>query len=250
MVTAFSQGTLMRAPTTQGRLEDIAPGGRILVLAPHPDDEALGCGGAIAAANDAGMEIHIVCVTDGRLSHQNSQKWPPEKLINLRATEFYRSSALLTGGKGNAYMLGYTDQSSPQTAADIELACLRVKAMLSPFRPSVIWSSWIGDPHIDHQNAARLAYALQRHWDEAALYFYSVWGRFVENDQIKNTTPLSFDTTKFQSIKSRAVMAHQSQMTQLIDDDPSGFVMTAQTRDHLVQTNEFFLEADDEYRSL
>ena len=42
--------------------------GKALVLAPHPDDEVIGCGGAILAHNDAGAEVVVALITDGRFS--------------------------------------------------------------------------------------------------------------------------------------------------------------------------------------
>src|SRR5690606_13005283 len=40
-------------------------GARILVVAPHPDDESLCCGGLIATARRAGAEVSIVWITSG-----------------------------------------------------------------------------------------------------------------------------------------------------------------------------------------
>ena len=36
-----------------------------MVLAPHPDDEVFGCGGAIASHVRAGVPLHVVILTDG-----------------------------------------------------------------------------------------------------------------------------------------------------------------------------------------
>ena len=39
--------------------------GRLLVLAPHPDDEVFGCGGAIMRQMGAGGIVHVIILTDG-----------------------------------------------------------------------------------------------------------------------------------------------------------------------------------------
>src|SRR3546814_14981849 len=39
---------------------------RVAVVAPHPDDEILGCGGTMARAAAAGAEVHVVVVTRGQ----------------------------------------------------------------------------------------------------------------------------------------------------------------------------------------
>ena len=41
------------------------PGQRVLVLAPHPDDEVIGCGGAIVGHVRAGCDVRVVHVTSG-----------------------------------------------------------------------------------------------------------------------------------------------------------------------------------------
>ena len=45
---------------------------RLVVLAPHPDDEILACGGLIALHLDAGGELLIVSASDGEASHRSS----------------------------------------------------------------------------------------------------------------------------------------------------------------------------------
>ena len=48
-------------PYTAGRLE----GSPVLVLAPHPDDEVFGCGGALVQAAKNGIPVRVVVLTDG-----------------------------------------------------------------------------------------------------------------------------------------------------------------------------------------
>src|SRR5580704_16937481 len=48
----------------------------LLVLAPHPDDESLGCGGLIADCQARGQPVYVLILTDGAGSHRNSREYP------------------------------------------------------------------------------------------------------------------------------------------------------------------------------
>jgi LmbE family N-acetylglucosaminyl deacetylase len=55
-----------------------------IVVAPHPDDESLGCGGLIVDACRQGLPGKVVIVSDGAGSHPNSKAYPPDRLTALR----------------------------------------------------------------------------------------------------------------------------------------------------------------------
>ena len=55
---------MTRQPLPPGRTTDVLPR-RTLVLAPHFDDEVLGCGGLVRKLADAGAEVHVLFLTDG-----------------------------------------------------------------------------------------------------------------------------------------------------------------------------------------
>jgi LmbE family N-acetylglucosaminyl deacetylase len=55
-----------------------------IVVAPHPDDESLACGGLIADASRQGLRAKIVIISDGAGSHPNSKAYPPDRLTALR----------------------------------------------------------------------------------------------------------------------------------------------------------------------
>src|SRR6202044_4049231 len=74
----------------------VAPQARkILVVAPHPDDESLGCGGLISLSAQAGSSVYIGFVTDGAASHRNSTAWSPVRLAAQREQEASRALACL-----------------------------------------------------------------------------------------------------------------------------------------------------------
>jgi hypothetical protein len=46
-------------------MEQFSKDDRVLILAPHPDDEAIGAGGLIQRALSAGAKVNIICFTNG-----------------------------------------------------------------------------------------------------------------------------------------------------------------------------------------
>lgn len=242
MVTAFAQGTLLKIAANNINISNLCANGAIAILAPHPDDEALGCGAAIAAASDIAKDIHIICLTDGRASHQNSCAWFPEKLVNTRRKEFIKSCAILTKGRAKTYWLNYIDQHSPNNATEQLKAAEAIAALLAYADIKAIWASWLFDPHIDHKNTALIALFLKQHYfKNARLYFYSVWGRFIATKALHNYECFAFNSQPYLGRKKAASLAHKTQMTDLINDDPSGFMMEQKTLEHLIHSPEYFL---------
>jgi LmbE family N-acetylglucosaminyl deacetylase len=58
-----------------------------LVLAPHQDDETIGAGGTLLLAKRAGVELHVLFVTDGRSKGAVSYGETPEEVIRIRNRE-------------------------------------------------------------------------------------------------------------------------------------------------------------------
>jgi LmbE family N-acetylglucosaminyl deacetylase len=58
-----------------------------VVVAPHPDDEILGCGGLLRHAAEQGMEVRVVAVTDGEACYPDEHWWTPERLRSARRAE-------------------------------------------------------------------------------------------------------------------------------------------------------------------
>ena len=70
--------------------------GSILVVAAHPDDEVLGCGGYIATRTKAGDEVSVIFLSDGVTSREESEQKP---LIEARR-EAAKSAAKILGVTG------------------------------------------------------------------------------------------------------------------------------------------------------
>lgn len=222
-------------------IDVLAGDGDVLVLAPHPDDETLGCGAAIAAAVEAGRRVHVVVVTDGAASHPDSRSHPPARLAALRAGEVATAVRRLTGGASEPILLGYPDQGAP----DRPEAHAEIADRLAPQMRGLgaIWSAWEGDPHPDHQRTWTLARFLSALSPSARLLAYPVWGRVQGEAEAPLDRPLlRFAAAPWRAIKANALDAHRSQTTRMISDDPAGFMLEPCLARHFVEHDEIFID--------
>ena len=73
---------------TKARVLDLRQlGESVVVVAAHPDDESIACGGLIGLLARRSVVINIIVVTDGCGSHPNSFDYPPARSAKLRAEE-------------------------------------------------------------------------------------------------------------------------------------------------------------------
>lgn len=100
------------------KIEAINPQDRILILAPHPDDEVIGCAGIIQEAVEAGAAVYVAYLTNG--DHNQFAFIVYEKRLTFRKGEFIhmgevrRSESIkamkfLGVDEGNLFFLGYPD---------------------------------------------------------------------------------------------------------------------------------------------
>ncbi len=203
------------------------------VIAPHPDDDAIGCGGTIARLAARGARIHVLYVTDGSASHVKSKRFPPAVLRDRREDEA-RAALRRLGIRTTPLFLRAPDSglAALGAAARAELIA-RVARWITLARADVVFAPWPRDPHPDHVATAEIvAAALPHGGRRPAVYGYGVWlpvrgddtdrpGRFEARASEVRLAPHDVER------KRAAILEHRSQTGTLIDDDPDGFVIDA-----------------------
>lgn len=223
--------------------------GPVVVIAPHPDDETLGCGGLIAALVKNGTLVHTIFATDGSSSHRNSKLWPPHRLAQQRQLEAADALSALGAGDQPRSFLSLKDANMPaQGEPGYEAALNTLMAILSQLRPELVLVPWRRDPHCDHRDAwALVTDALQRSGQDSDLLEYTIWldelGAPEDYPTPGEVEVVEFSMPDLAAIKRRAIMAHTSQLGGLILDDPDGFFLTASTLDRLIKPNETYWRA-------
>jgi LmbE family N-acetylglucosaminyl deacetylase len=201
--------------------------GPALVLAPHPDDETLGCGGLIARCCAAGCPPVVAILTDGRASHPGSAAFPPGRLADRRRTEV-RTALRRLGLRPNRLLwLGEPDSRAPQAGPGFRRMVRRLAGVVRRGGCSAIVSPWRFDPHGDHVAAARIAAAVAARTGVRSRA-YPVWGWTLEpGAPVWQHRPAGgrLDVTRMRLRKRAALRAHRSQYGGLITDAPNGFTL-------------------------
>ncbi|MGY2372957.1 PIG-L deacetylase family protein [Pseudomonas sp. SDO524_S393] len=65
----------------------VPPGARVVIIAPHPGDEVLACGGLLQLLCTLEHPLQLISITDGSASHPGSNVWPASRLSVVRPQE-------------------------------------------------------------------------------------------------------------------------------------------------------------------
>jgi LmbE family N-acetylglucosaminyl deacetylase len=131
---------------------DLGGARRVVVAAPHPDDEVLGAGGLLALLTAAGVAIEIIAVTDGEASHPDAGLDPAE-LAERRTAETAAALGLL-GVDALVIRLRVPDGGVAECEDEVAGA---LEARLGP--DAWCLATWAGDGHPDHEATGRAAAA-------------------------------------------------------------------------------------------
>jgi len=155
------QGTPLHLWQTSSKLAELATisvaelvpqGHRAVIIAPHPDDEVLGCGGLLQGLAALGRAIQLISVTDGSASHPGSQRWPVQRLSVVRPQESAQALHRLGLPLHSLKWLraGFSDS---QVEAREEQLTEFIQRYLKP--TDVVFTTWREDGHCDHEAVGR-----------------------------------------------------------------------------------------------
>lgn len=215
------KGALFADTTPATTLHALTGQGPILVLAPHPDDDVLGCGGLISAATAAGVEVHIAYLTDGRRSHVGSRHWSAARLIEARRAEARNAAQLLGVEPWRLTFLPNRDGTLLLNANAQRKTARILDELVRRHGIRRIFTSWLHDPHPDHVAAALLAQGMHERRPQLTIISYPVYGRLLPDRTVlhdRNWRAVRLDVREQLDAKRAALGAHRTQITPLIDD--------------------------------
>jgi LmbE family N-acetylglucosaminyl deacetylase len=140
---------------------------RVLVVAPHMDDEVLGVGGAICRHIDAGDSVAVCIVANRAYGHRYD-----EAMIAEEREAAYKAKEVL--GYQELHFLGLPDERLDAVLQDI---IIPLEELYQRVRPEVVYVNHRGDNNQDHQAVFRAAMVVCRPYGGGhlrSLYAYEV----------------------------------------------------------------------------
>ena len=125
---------------------------KILVVAAHPDDEVLGCGGTLSRLTQKGAKCYIQIMAEGITSRDDTRN------ANLRKDEIEKLKMQAEDAGRVLGIAGVEFCSFPDNRMDsVDLLDIvkTVEKAIEKYRPEIIYTHHFGDLNIDHQITAK-----------------------------------------------------------------------------------------------
>lgn len=223
---------------------DTIAAGTALILAPHPDDESLGCGGLIAAASARGRPPVVAVLTDGTEAEAGIDDGGAPVLLRTRREAETRAAIDLLGlPRERLHFLGLSHARLPQSGAGFEQVVEHLVGLARRYGVDTVCTTWQHDPHVDHAAAYWIGAAVARRLG-AKLRSYPVW-IWTQNAPrdlaVEDIAGWRLDITADLPRKRRAIAAHASQCTARVEDDPDGCRLSTEVLHVFDRSFEVFL---------
>jgi N-acetylglucosamine malate deacetylase 1 len=171
----------------------------VLVVSPHPDDEAIGCGGTVLRHVDAGDDAHVVFLTSGEAGVRGAD---PGTTLRQREAEALAAAGVLA--LSSVEFWRFPDGRLRASTALVG----RLLEHLSRLQPAVVYVPHAAEMHPDHRAAARAVRAAVRSLPAGIprpdVLMFEIWTPLQRLDVIVDITP-------FVDVKRRTIDAHGSQ---------------------------------------
>lgn len=185
---------------------------KILVVASHPDDEILGCGGTVARLVEEGAEASTVILGEGITSRDEKRDTSKRKNeLSFLKKQIYKANELI--GVKNVFIYDFPDNRFDSVALlDIVKVIEKVKKEI---RPDILFTHYEKDLNIDHRicyNAVVTATRPLITETVKELYSFEVLSSTEWNYPLSFSPDTFFEINKTIKDKINAIKAYKSEL--------------------------------------
>lgn len=182
---------------------------RVLVVAAHPDDEVLGCGGTIHSLAKIGFDVHVLILADGESSRTETLT---RQLMDERNAAA-KSANKIIGTKSLEIL------ELPDNRLD-ELPLLsivkKIEDRILNIQPKTIFTHYAGDVNVDHKVVREATVAACRPYPDQSvkelLFFETASSTEWQPTNSAFSPNYFFDISDVLSIKMEALRAYETEM--------------------------------------
>jgi LmbE family N-acetylglucosaminyl deacetylase len=200
--------------------------GSILIIAPHPDDEVLGCGGLIANQTANKQKTNILFVTKGEASHNGCCDTSTIEIATQRCHCTISSNEILGVPKEHLHFLEGEDGSLPRKGQDgfNELA-LKIASYIEKSKPEIIFCPHPFEGWSDHMAAEELTISALKMikilpMPPPRLYHYCVW--FWYSMPLRKAWHIDWQNSHLLDISKQTLLKQQAMENYLNALSPCG----------------------------
>lgn len=173
-------------------------GAVVIAIAPHPDDESFGCGGALTLHRASGDPVKVVFLTDGASGDERGE-YGRNEYVALRRREAMEACAVL--GVADTEFWEIPDRSLVADTATVR----RLATLIERYAPTLVYAPSPLEFHPDHVAAATLVWrAVHASRVRLSVAFYEV-NRPINVNTLVDISPVV-------EVKTRACNAYQTQL--------------------------------------
>jgi len=195
---------------------------KIVVFAPHPDDETFGCGGTIMKRIEEGYDVVIAVMTDGRNALKDAlgidHDPTPEEVKHIRRKEVLKATQILGIPPGNLCFFGFEDGALHR---EVDEVVVKTTEILERYRPTEVYSSYAKDCHVDHKTTNQIVRRCVRKIHlSTSNYEYSIAQKHYPFNRVASILSnmllgdlVIVDITEFLPRKEAAIKQYQSQIS-------------------------------------
>ncbi|TDL97953.1 bacillithiol biosynthesis deacetylase BshB2 [Macrococcus brunensis] len=212
---------------------------QVLVVFPHPDDEAFGVSGTLAQFVDAGVPVTYACLTLGQMGRNLGN--PPfatrESLPFIREQELERAAEAI--GIKDLRKMGYRDKTLEFEKTE-DLANM-VGALIDELKPSLIISFYPGHAvHPDHEATADAVIEAVRRLPENERPKLNLVAFSHDTFDVLGAPDVVVDITGYEEQKMRVLEAHASQTGPMLKNLAADSQQAEEARDMWMKTERFY----------
>lgn len=174
-------------------------GKTVWILSPHPDDDAIGCGGTIIKHIQMGHCVRIVYLCSGDKGIKSEHA---DKAIKIRKKEAQNAALIMGVSPNNLYFFDIPDETLKN---NLDVAVVKLKDLFNTYQPDIVYLPSFLDRHNDHlaTNDIIKKCALKN----TLISAYEIWTPIVPNRIVDISTSIIQ--------KQKAINAHISQIKAL-----------------------------------